>query len=220
MTVGIEDAHAPAPVPDAPCALCGKPGRFCVCAAVDPVRVGTRVLILQHPQETVELLGTATIAAAQIPGTVLKVGLSWRNLSAALGREADARRWGVLYLGPAKAPEGPTDPLVAVDKAGAPLPDQGAALAGLDGLVLLDGTWSQAKTLWWRNPWLLKCRRLVLFPKARSRYGTLRREPRRESVSTIEAAAAALARLENDPTIEDRILRPFDLLLKRVRAGR
>lgn len=209
-----------ADVADASCPACGKPGRFCVCAAVDPVPVRTRVLILQHPQEKTEILGTATIAAAQIAGARVRAGLSWRNLSAALGREADARRWAVLYLGPAKAPDGTSDAVLAVDKAGAPLPDQAAAFAGIEGLVLLDGTWSQAKTLWWRNPWLLKCRRIVLFPKARSRYGTLRREPRREGLSTIEAAALALSRIEGDPTLEARIVKPFELLLRKVRAGR
>jgi DTW domain-containing protein YfiP len=214
------DGPVAVPARGGPCAACGKPGPLCVCAAIDPVPVRTRVLVLQHPQEKAEILGTATIAAAQIAGATVRAGLSWRNLAAALGREADARRWAVLYLGPAKAPEGLADPLVAVDKAGAPLPDQGAALAGLEGLVLLDGTWSQAKTLWWRNPWLLKCRRVVLFPKARSRYGTLRREPRREGLSTIEAAALALARIEGDPTIEARIVKPFEALLRKVRAGR
>jgi hypothetical protein len=29
------------------------------------------------------------------------------------------------------------------------------APSALDGLIVLDGTWSKAKTLWWRNPWLL-----------------------------------------------------------------
>jgi hypothetical protein len=127
----------------------------------------------------------------------LRVGLSWPNLSAALGRDADPRRWGVLYLGsvqPTAAARGRA--VIAVDRKGAPLPDQGAALAGLDGLILLDGSWSQAKALWWRNPWLLKSRRLVLDPRFRSAYGRYRREPRPDAVSTLEAAGLALADLE------------------------
>ncbi|HZH27317.1 MAG TPA: tRNA-uridine aminocarboxypropyltransferase [Azospirillaceae bacterium] len=219
-----------AAVPDGPvmeaCARCGKRIDLCVCAALDPVPLRHFVLILQHPQEQDVELGTARIAAAQLPGSVVKVGLSWPNLKAALGREADPRRWGVLYLGPAKAPAGQGTPgspglnggLLALDKQGVPLPDQTTGIAGLEGIILLDGTWSQAKALWWRNPWLLKCRRLVLFPKSRSRYGTLRREPRRESVSTIEAAALALAHLEGDPHLVDRLLKPFDLLLAKLKA--
>ena len=60
-----------------------------------------------------------------------------------------------------------------------PTADQDEKLRGLEGIVLLDGSWSEAKTLWWRNPWLLRLRRLVLDPRHRSRFGRVRREPRR-----------------------------------------
>ena len=35
-------------------------------------------------------------------------------------------------------------------------------MQGLEGAVLLDGSWNQAKTLWWRNPWVLKAKRIAL----------------------------------------------------------
>jgi DTW domain-containing protein YfiP len=65
----------------------------------------------------------------------------------------------------------------------------------LKGVILLDGTWSQAKTLWWRNAWLLKCPRLILSPKSNSLYGELRKEPRKECLSTIETVADTLEAL-------------------------
>jgi DTW domain-containing protein YfiP len=65
----------------------------------------------------------------------------------------------------------------------------------LEGLIVLDGTWSQAKTLWWRNPWLLKLARVSLVPREPSMYGKLRKEPRREWVSTLEAVADVLPAL-------------------------
>jgi hypothetical protein len=95
--------------------------------------------------------------------------------------------------------------------------DPREALAQLQGVVLLDGSWSQAKALWWRNPWLLKLQRLVLNPGRPSRYGRLRKEPRRESVSTIEAAAAVIGRIEGRPELETRMLASFDTLLRRYR---
>jgi DTW domain-containing protein YfiP len=68
--------------------------------------------------------------------------------------------------------------LQIVDKKGSLLPNQKEVLADLEGLVVLDGTWSQAKALWWRNAWLLKLRRAVLVPKhwQKSLYKELRRE--------------------------------------------
>jgi DTW domain-containing protein len=82
---------------------------------------------------------------------------------------------------------------------------------------VLDGTWSQAKALWWRNAWMLKCRRVVLGPRQPSRYGRLRREPRRDGLSTIEATAMLLARLERRPEIEGTLTASFVRMLDRVR---
>lgn len=202
------------------CATCHKPEHLCVCAAIAPLDNRVFVLILQHPQEKRETLGTAQIAHLQFRNSALRVGLSWPNLKRILGRDADPRRWGVLYLGAARAGGAPAAPLAAVDKTGKPLPDSADVLAGLEGIIVLDGTWSQAKTLWWRNAWLLKCRRLVLQPDFRSLYGQARREPRRESVSTLEAAAYTLSLLERRPELFDSALAPFQLLLKKTRAPR
>ena len=109
--------------------------------------------------------------------------------------------------------------MIAVDGKGAPLEDQDRLLKQIEGVVLFDGSWSQAKTLWWRNPWVLKCSRIVLNPKQRSLYGKLRREPRREGLSTLEAAALALSRLGNQADIETALLARFSRLLERFRAA-
>lgn len=155
------------------------------------------VLVLQHPREKKEALATAPALVAALGRAALAIGLSWRNLAAALGRPADPGRWAVLYLGSARgAGRGGAGEIVALDRRGEPIADQKAALAGIEGIVLLDGSWKEAKSLWWRNPWLLKLRRLVLDPARPSRYRRLRREPRREALSTLEAAALALSRLD------------------------
>ena len=209
-------------VPPTPqtCPNCHKPAALCVCAAIDPIATRAALVILQHPQEQDHALGTAAIAQRQFANSRLVVGLSWPSLAAALARpNADARRWGVLYLGPHTSRE-PRRVLSAVDADGAPLVDQDHLIAALDGIILLDGSWSQAKALWWRNPWLLKLRRLVLAPPRPSLYGTLRKEPRADSVSTIEAAAYSLAAIEGDPTIAERGLVPLVLLLARHGGGK
>ncbi len=204
-----------------PCPTCLKPQHLCVCEAVEPIDNQIFLLILQHPQEKRETLGTAQIAHLQFKNSALKVGLSWSNLKRILGREVDYKRWGVLYLGPVKQGDNaPKAEVAVVDKGGNVQKDSDLVLGDLEGVIVLDGTWSQAKTLWWRNPWLLKCRRIVLHPQFRSLYGQARKEPRRESVSTLEAGAFLLSRLEADPTVLDRALKPFSLLLKKLRAPR
>ncbi len=200
------------------CERCEKILPLCVCDHVEPLRARTQLLVLQHPQEQDRELGSARLAALHFEDAVFKVGLSWPSLSKALGREADPKRWAVLYLGSAKPetfPEG--FEIVGLDKKGAPLPEVHRALLGLDGVILLDGTWSQAKTLWWRNAWMLKCRRLALAPPAASLYGKLRREPRREALSSLEAVAVLLSRIEKRPDIETQMLKSFRRMLQQYR---
>jgi DTW domain-containing protein len=213
-----------APVPAAvvgDCARCLKPLPLCICDTVEPIESRVALLILQHPQEQDRALGTARLTAQHFRNATLKIGLSWPSLTKALGRPADPQRWAVLYLGSARAAQlAPGRDVVVLDRKGAALPEQEGALADIEGVVMLDGTWSQAKTLWWRNPWMLKCRRVVLGPGRPSRYGKLRREPRRDGLATIEAAALLLSRLEQRPEIALTLNQSFERMLERYRAAR
>lgn len=193
------------------CPSCGLPASRCVCSWVRPVKTSTEVLILQHPQEVSEELGSARLAQLALPRCTLRTGLSWPNLSSALGRQARGQDWLVLYLGSVR-PRGPGGPLIPVDRRGKPQPVP--ADWRVSGLVVLDGTWSQAKTLWWRNAWLLRLQRAVLSPARPSLYRQLRREPRRESLSTIESIAVALSVLEQRPSLAEELLLPFQKMLE------
>jgi DTW domain-containing protein YfiP len=172
------------------------------------------VLVLQHPHEQREPLATAPAIVAGLRRARLVTGLSWPNLERALGRPADAKRWAVLYLGSARprALAG-QDEIILLGRGAEPIAHPEPVLRSLDGIVMLDGTWSQAKTLWWRNPWLLKLHRLVLNPPRPARLGRLRREPRREALSTLEAAALVLRHIEAGPEAADALLVALDRLI-------
>jgi DTW domain-containing protein YfiP len=200
------------------CPHCLKPPTLCVCEAVEPIDNKIMLVILQHPQEQDRLLGTARLTALHFKKSLLKIGLSWPSLSKIVGQQVDPQRWAILYLGSVKAGEiAPGRDVVAIDRKGQAEKDQDEALRHIQGVVLLDGTWSQAKALWWRNPWMLKCRRVVLAPRAPSRYGNLRREPRSDGLSTIEAAAMLISRLEGRPEIEAKLDASFELMLAQFR---
>jgi DTW domain-containing protein YfiP len=217
-------SHNSEPAADAEentCPKCLKPLSLCVCDGVVPIENRVGLLILQHPQEQDKTLGTARLTALHLKNAVFKVGLSWASLAKALGRPADPKAWAILYLGSVEPSAFAAGQEIAVlDKKGKPLPDQKAELVGIRGVVVLDGSWSQAKTLWWRNPWVLKAKRIALRPPRPSLYGKLRREPRREGMSTIEAAALALSRLEKRPEIETALLASFARMLDKYRASR
>ena len=203
----------------AECPHCLKPEPLCVCETVTPVESRISLLILQHPQEQDRSLGTARLAALHFRDAVVKIGLSWPSLAKALGRPvADPSRWAVLYLGSAKVSELETDrDIVAINRKGEVEPNQRAILGDIEGVVLLDGTWSQAKALWWRNPWMLKCQRVILGPRQPSRYGALRREPRRDGLSTIEAVGMMVSAMERRPEISEVLNASFERMLARFR---
>lgn len=168
-----------------------------------------RVLILQHPQEQDAVLGSAQIVAASLPKAKIVIGLSWPNFAKALGEEGvDAKRWAVLF--PDREAQGEQ----VSGRGGAMPPHE------LEGIVVLDGTWSKAKTLWWRNPWLSKLNRLTLKPKQPSIYGHLRAEPQRDFVSTLESVAGALTLCGEAPEVEAGLLRAFRTLVQRVRDAK
>ena len=221
------------------CERCKKVEELCVCSSIKPLENKIRVLILQHPQEPDHELGSALISHLSLTNSNLKVGLSWANLSKALGTEATPGQWGVLYLGsgvkepkpepesknktkskdkakkkPAqtkKGPPAPPSPLQFVSKSGTPV----TAPTQLSGIVIIDGTWSQAKALWWRNPWLLKLKRAILQPTHPSLYGRLRKEPRHECLSTIECIADTLTHLGESPEIGKQLRAVFSSLLQK-----
>jgi hypothetical protein len=106
--------------------------------------------------------------------------------------------------------------LFVVDKKGVVVEGQDEILRKLEGIVLLDGTWSQAKTLWWRNAWLLKLPRIVLRPTRHSVYDKIRKEPRKGCVSTAETIGDVLNILERRSDILEAIDKPLTELVARL----
>ncbi len=202
------------------CSRCEKPPELCVCESIRPLSTRIHVLILQHPQEPDQHLGSAQLAHLSLPNSTLTVGLSWPNIKKALGKDVQSSHWAVLYLGSGikgedgvKAERSTTPAVRFVDKAGKPAPE-----TPIEGIIVLDGSWSQAKTLWWRNAWLLKCKRLILTPRQKSLYKELRKEPRRECLSTIESVAETLTALGEKAETENQLKALFGELLNKQRA--
>ncbi|OGT21986.1 MAG: hypothetical protein A3C55_06645 [Gammaproteobacteria bacterium RIFCSPHIGHO2_02_FULL_42_13] len=197
------------------CEKCQKPLELCMCAEIRQHATKLHVLILQHPQEPDHEIGTALLTHLALPNSTLKIGLSWRSLSAILGeKQLDPKRWAILYLGSGvKGNPNSKKPLQFVSKKGTLIENP----KHLDGILVLDGSWSQAKALWWRNAWLLKLHRIILTPQHKSLYKELRKEPRRECLSTIEAVAEVLELLGEKQEIAQHLRTLFSKLLNKKR---
>lgn len=173
-----------------------------------------RVIILQHPQEPDKVLGSAPIVLRSLAKADLRIGLSWRSLKSVAGEDALPSDWAVIYLGSKKASIPTQSPITFFSKKGAPL----AEYPKIKGVILLDGTWSQVKTLWWRNAWLTKLSRIGIQPEKLSLYGKLRKEPRKEAISSVEAIAYVLRELDpRGSEIFENLIGSFSSMLEMYR---
>lgn len=185
-------AHPLAPIaPRAVCARCRRPASVCYCAALPHLPTRTRVVILQHPRERDMPIGTARMASLCLPSATLHVGVRWGGHPALAVALADPARPPILlYPGP-----GARDVLRD--------PPRGPVT-----LVVVDGTWSQARTVVRDNPILQELPRYAFAAPEPSRY-RIRREPRAEYCSTIEALMHVLGALEGDPARFRALLEPL-----------
>lgn len=184
-----------APVARVRCVRCRKPAAMCYCALIPRLETTTRVVILQHTRERDMPIGTARMASLCLPQAELHVGVDWSeraSLRRALGDPA--RPPILLYPGPGardilrEPPRGPVT------------------------LVVVDGTWAQARRVVRDNSILAALPRYAFTAPEPSRY-RIRREPRAEYCSTIEALMHVLGVLEGDPARFRALLAPFEAMI-------
>lgn len=164
---------------------------MCYCAALPSLTTRTRVLILQHPRERDMPIGTARMASLCLPRAELHVGIDWSShapLAAALADPAAPPI--LLYPG-----EGAKN--ILTDPPRTPVT-----------LIVVDGTWSQAKSVVRRNPILQALPRYAFVAPEPSQY-RIRSEPDDAYVSTIEAVMHVLGVLERDPPRFRALLDPL-----------
>ena len=84
-------------------------------------------------------------------------------------------------------------------------------------LLVLDGTWNEAKKILHYTPFLQALPRVAFAPAEPSTY-RIRKEPRPECVSTIEAIAHSLRALGEDEEVSRNLKAAFDLMVERQLA--
>ena len=160
-------------------------------------------MILQHPQEQYKALNSARLCHLLLRNSTVFVGLSWSNFKKVAGPDALPSEWGVLFLKPEQH-EGNL-PVSVINRKKIPVGNT----SFLRGIVALDGSWKQAKGLWWRNPWLLKLNRISLNPG----HPSLRPQVKQAGLSTIEAIAFALEHLGDNAEIPSLLRTKYQELI-------
>lgn len=176
------------------CYRCFRPKTHCLCSLIPQVKNQTHVLVLQHKCERGHPFGTARFVRLGLAKAEVRV--IW----------PDAQR---RFTVPPIIEEGlgllyPSSRAIDLEK-----------LAPRDRpkkLVLLDGTWDDAKGMYRDNPWLANLPHYCLRPSLPSIY-RIRKEPSETSVSTLEAILLALSILEPDTAGLDSLLRAFERMV-------
>jgi len=178
------------------CPVCLLREEWCYCSAIPTLRPKVQLVIIRHWKERCRTSNTAQLLQRAIPGTVL----------VDYGAPGGPLDQGVLDV-PSPVllfPEGPTDDHLKPET-----------------LVVVDGSWPQARKMVQRVPGVSKLPRLCLQPSKRPPT-RLRKPPMRSGMATIEAVARALDHLEGAGTGAplDQLYDHFVDTLRRMRGMR
>jgi len=184
------------------CPHCLRAASACICRWITPLASPAALLVLQHPLEVRNAKNSARLLHLCVAGSRLEVAETFdpAALDAMLG--ADGRQPLLLY------PDTPADAALGI----APAPALAPELLRDPGrlrLVVLDATWRKSRKMLYLNPALQRLPRLALRDVPPSAY-RIRKAHAPHQLSTLEAAAHALAQLESDALRYQPLLAAFD----------
>ncbi len=184
----------------ATCARCLRPAVVCYCAHLVSIPAQTRVVLLQHPREEGRPIGTAHMASLCLPSASVHVGTHFDD-APILEEILDNSSRPAYLLYPGED---------ARDIVREPLREPIT-------LVVVDGTWAQAKKLVKTNARLAAMPRVSFVPPSPSEY-RIRREPKETYLSTLESLVLVLGALEGDSAKFAPMMAPFRAMIDKQLA--
>ena len=183
------------------CKICERPVKVCWCNYLPNPKVtlksNTSVIIIQHPSEKKRKIRTALMAVHGLDAGDCKI-FSRRKVTETDDLSKLLKLSNAYILYPTKDSKNINDVAHNTEH---------------KSLIILDGTWDEAKKIYSRSPVLQRLPTIHLELKNKSEY-VVRTQPSETCLSTIETVAHSLATLENDPTISERLLKPLHMLCK------
>jgi len=186
------------------CSNCSRPPILCVCKVLpkEVIATSTNILILQHPNEFRKRnLSTVPLMRLVLKNVEVRVGYSFelQDLASVMDALECGRTPLLLYPGP---------DAISLDDAGNDSSQETSVSIRSDTvkeqyqpghlLILIDGTWAEAKRIIRESPSLLRhCQQVQFEAESSSLYDAVRKEPDGHCLSTLEACAKALVLLES-----------------------
>ena len=183
------------------CLQCERPQKVCWCDYLPTPKVslksGTSIIILQHPSEKKRKIRTALMALHGLQDGHCQIFVR-RKLTETDDLCETIKRTNSYLLYPSAASKN-ISTLASDDKE--------------KTLIILDGTWDEAKKIYARSSILQSLPTIHLELDKKSEY-VVRTQPSEKCLSTIETIAHSLAILENNPLISEKLLKPLQMLCK------
>ncbi|XP_023556347.1 DTW domain-containing protein 2 isoform X3 [Octodon degus] len=178
-----------------------RPQKVCLCPflPVHPLHISTHLYIIQHPAEENKVLRTVPLLEACLPQDKCKVKIG-RRFSEERDTELSTvcRKSGTLIFYPGA--EATNLEEFILDSPVYP-----------STIIIIDGTWSQAKDIFYKNSLFRFPKQVQLKTTISSQY-VIRMQPTNRCLSTLECAAVALSILEKNNSILETLLRPLQAL--------
>ncbi|XP_022672184.1 DTW domain-containing protein 2-like isoform X2 [Varroa jacobsoni] len=174
------------------CSRCKRPIQVCWCCHLPAKKISTstRTIILQHPNEIKRNVRTAPMLEAALSNCLVLRGRHFSRHSLMREIYANESRTFVLY---------PSPDAMDIEN----LPREQAF-----NLIVIDGTWNQARSLYFANKELHSLTKVKISPMHASYY-VVRTQPHAACLSTVESVALALSKLECQPQLEKTLIKPL-----------
>ena len=166
-----------------------------------PLKTNSKVVILQHPNEQKRCLRTAKI---------LELSLCFGRCIVIRGKKFTSFKSPILKDLIEDKQNSNQKTIVLYPGVGSQSLND-LPLGQSYNIVLIDGTWSQSRSIYHNSPVLHSLPKIELNGTHPSNY-VIRTQPTDGCLSTVESAALVLSHVENDPTIYEKLTNPLKAL--------
>lgn len=178
-----------------------RPTSVCFCISIPnpPLCPKSSIILLQHPAEEKRCLRTSTMLYLGLEPKKCLVFKGKRFPSHYQDLETILSEENTLLLYPSPS---------ATD-----IREISCSNKFSYNIVLIDGTWPQAKAIYTSSPTLHKLKQIKLLTSEVSDY-IIRTQPTDGCLSTVETAAITLSILENDNIYREKLVEPLKMMCK------
>ena len=185
------------------CTVCDKALAACICQHIIEIDSDIELIILQHPGEVKNAIGTARILNLSLPQCQIIIGEDFTDntqLNDILNERT--RQWFLLY---------PSEESIAVEYlAGNESSNRDTNIKRT--FILLDGTWRKAFKMYQSSINLQKLPAVRLNAEQESQY-TIRQTSIEGGLSTVEAGFLLLSTLDKDKDKYQPLLTAFEYMI-------